>query len=329
MKTGIAFWIGFFVFVILMLMLDLFVFHKKNKVVKVKDALLSSLFWIFLAFLFNVGIFFVVRHTAGFELGKQKAVEFLTGYLIEESLSVDNLFVFIMIFGFFKIDPKYQHKVLFWGIIGAIIMRAVFIFAGVAIISRFDWVMYIFGAFLIYTGVKMVFEKGDTEYNPNNNGLIRGFKKIFPVTDDMSHPGFFIRRKKVLYATPFFIALLVIEVSDLIFAVDSIPAVLSVSKDPFIVYTSNIFAVLGLRSLYFALNGIMDFFHYLKYALSGILTFIGLKMCINELSSELDYSFHISNFASLGVIVSFLTASILLSIVVKNRKERTEKKMQA
>ena len=327
MQISIYFWIGFVVFVLLMLVLDLFVFHKRNTIVKVKEALWWSLFWISLAAVFNLGIYFVVGNIAGFEIGKQKAVEFLTGYLIEESLSVDNLFVFIMIFGFFKIEPKFQHKILFWGIIGAIVMRAVFIFAGVAIIERFAWVMYIFGAFLIYTGIKMVFEKEDEDYNPNENALIRGFKKIFPVTDDRSSSGFFIRKNNILYATPFFIALLVIEVSDLIFAVDSIPAVLSVSKDPFIVYTSNIFAILGLRSLYFALSGIMDYFHYLKYALSGILTFIGIKMCVNEFCSEFGYSFHISNFASLGVIVTFLTASILLSVVVKNRQERKATKL--
>jgi tellurite resistance protein TerC len=314
MEIGISFWIGFFVFVIVMLSLDLFVFHKKDTAIKVKEALLWSAFWIGLAIIFNIGIYFVV--------GKVKALEFLTGYLIEESLSVDNLFVFIMIFSFFKIEAKFQHKILFWGIIGAIIMRAVFIFAGVALIQRFNWIMYIFGAFLIYTGIKMLFEKNDAEFDPNQNIVIRLFKKIMPVTDDMSHPHFFIKTNKIVYATPFFVALLFIEASDLIFAVDSIPAVLSVSKDPFIVYTSNIFAILGLRSLYFALHGIMAYFHYLKYALSGILTFIGIKMCANELAAELDYPFKISNFTSLGVIVTFLTASILLSIVVKKRQEQ-------
>jgi len=314
MEIGINFWLGFVAFVLIMLSLDLFVFHKKDTVVKVKEALLWSAFWIGLALVFNLGIYFLVDKT--------KALEFLTGYLIEESLSVDNLFVFILIFGFFKIEPKYQHKVLFWGIIGAIIMRAVFIFAGVALIQKFNWIMYIFGAFLVYTGIKMLFEKDDDDYDPNKNFLIRGFKKIFPVTNDMSKPEFFVRKNKLLYATPFFIALLVIEASDLIFAVDSIPAVLSVSKDPFIVYTSNIFAILGLRSLYFALSGIMAYFQYLKYALSGILTFIGVKMCWNEFASELGYSFHISNFASLGVIVSLLTISILLSVAVKKHAEQ-------
>jgi len=314
MEIGISFWIGFIVFVIVMLTLDLFVFHKKNTVVKVKEALLWSLFWISLAAAFNVGVYFM--------LGKVKALEFLTGYLIEESLSVDNLFVFILIFGFFKIEPKYQHRVLFWGILGAIVMRGIFIFAGVALIQQFNWIMYIFGAFLVYTGIKMLIEKEDDDYNPNKNFLIKWFKKIFPVTDDMTRPHFFVKTDKILYATPYFIALLVIEASDLIFAVDSIPAVLSVSKDPFIVYTSNIFAILGLRSLYFALSGIMVYFYYLKYALSGILTFIGLKMCINEFTIEHGYSFHISNVTSLGVIIGLLTTSILFSIAVRKRTER-------
>ena len=178
------------------------------------------------------------------------------------------------------------------------------------------------------TGVKLLYEKEDAEYNPNNNIIIRGFKKIFPVTDDMSRSRFFVRKEKILYATPFFIALLVIEASDLIFAVDSIPAVLSVSKDPFIVYTSNIFAILGLRSLYFALNGLMSYFYYLKYALSGILTFIGIKMCVNELCSELDYSFQISNLTSLAVIVTFLTVSILLSVIIKRDGEKAGKPLK-
>ena len=319
MNVSIGFWIGFIVFVVTMLSLDLFVFHKKDKAINIKEALLWSVFWIGLAIVFNVGVWYY--------LGKTKALEFLTGYLIEESLSVDNLFVFIMIFGFFKIEPKFQHKILFWGIIGAILMRAVFIFAGVALIQQFAWIMYLFGAFLVYTGISLVFEKENDDYNPNNNVMIRWFKKVFPITEDMSKPDFFVRKEvirdnknvKLLHATPFFIALLVIEASDLIFAVDSIPAVLSVSKDIFIVYTSNIFAILGLRSLYFALSGIMDYFHYLKYVLSGILTFIGIKMCVNEFCSEFGYTFHISNFVSLGVIVTFLTVSIVLSIALKKK----------
>ena len=331
MEVSISFWIGFVVFVVVMLSLDLFVFHKKDSIIKVKEALLWSLFWIGLAVIFNIGIYVLIGHFNIFDLdpneamklGKVKALEFLTGYLIEESLSVDNLFVFIMIFGFFKIEPKYQHRILFWGIIGAIVMRAIFIFAGVALIERFAWVMYIFGAFLVYTGIHMLFEKDDSEdYDPNKNVVIKIFKKIMPVTDDRSVPQFFVKKNKMIYATPFFIALLMIEVSDLIFAVDSIPAVLSVSKDVFIVYTSNIFAILGLRSLYFALSGIMEFFQYLKYALAGILSFIGVKMIVNELTDELGYNFHISNLVSLAVIVVLLTTSILLSIYVNRRNDK-------
>mgnify|MGYP001206667337 CR=1 FL=1 len=317
---GPAFWIGFIVLVVTLLLLDLFVFHKKDKAIPVKSALRWSAFWIGLAVAFNIFVWIT--------LGKQKAVEFFTAYLIEESLSVDNLFVFIMIFGYFSIAPKYQHKILFWGIIGAIVMRAVFIFAGVELIHRFAWIMYVFGAFLVYTGINMFFKKDDSsEFNPHDSFIIRSLKKIIPFTDDTSTPNFFVKINKVWHATPFFITLVFIEMSDLIFAVDSIPAVLSVSQDVFIVYTSNIFAILGLRSLYFALNGIMDLFQYLKYALAGILTFIGVKMVMNELSKEMDWHFHISNFVSLGVIVTLLTVSIVLSIYVKRKiKKHTYKK---
>ncbi len=310
--VGIGFWIGFVAFVVVMLSLDLFVFHKKDTVMKVKTALLWSAFWIGLAVAFNIGVYYF--------LGHQKALEFLTGYLIEESLSVDNLFVFIMIFGFFKIAPEYQHKILFWGIIGAIVMRALFIFAGVALIQQFEWIMYIFGAFLIYTGIKMLFDKEDNEdYNPNDSFFLKLFRKLFRVTDEPNIHNFFVKRNKKWYATNFFIVLLMIEGSDLIFAVDSIPAVLSVSKDPFIVYTSNIFAILGLRSLYFALSGIMKYFYYLKYALAGILTFIGFKMCFNEFCKQMGYELEISNLASLGVIVALLTISIIASLLLNKK----------
>ncbi|MDR1591271.1 MAG: TerC family protein [Prevotellaceae bacterium] len=311
--VGIEYWIGFISFVIIMLMLDLGVFHKKDTEVKVKPALLWSGFWISLALLFNLGIWYLVDD-------KSKAMEFLTAYLLEKSLSIDNLFVFILIFSFFKIEARYQHKVLFWGIFGALIMRAIFIFAGVAIISRFSWVMYIFGVFLVYTGIHMLVEKKDkSEFNPNENIVLRTFRKIMPVTDDMSRPRFFIRQAGKWVATPFFLTLLFIEASDLVFAVDSIPAVLAVSQDTFIVFTSNIFAILGLRSLYFALNGIMTLFTYLKYALAVILSFIGLKMCVNELAKELGWHFHISNGLSLTIIVGLIALSIILS-VIKNRK---------
>lgn len=314
MEVSIGFWIGFIIFIFIMLALDLFVFHKKDTVVRVKEALLWSAFWIALALVFNIGIYIFYDHT--------KAMEFFTAYVLEKSLSVDNLFVFIMIFGFFNIKPEYQHRILFWGILGALVMRAVFIFAGVALIERFAWIMYVFGAFLIYTGIHMLFEKKETEeFDPNKKFIIRVFRKMMRVTDDMTVPHFFVKKNNLLYATPFFVTLLFIEASDLIFAVDSIPAVLSVSKDTFIVFTSNIFAILGLRSLYFALSGVMDYFHYLKYALAGILTFIGIKMCVNELAAELNYSFHISNFVSLGIIIASLAISIILSVIVKKRKE--------
>jgi len=313
MEIGIGFWIFFFVFVVIMLTLDLFVFHKKDKTPTVKESLLWSLFWIGLAIAFNIGVLFF--------LGKVRALEFFTAYLVEESLSIDNLFVFILIFGFFKIEPKYQHKVLFWGIIGAIVMRAVFIFAGVALLNKFDWIMYVFGAFLLYTGFKMLLDKKEkSEFNPNENIVIKTFRKIMPVTDDMSVPHFFVKKKGKVYATTFFVALLFIEASDLVFAVDSIPAVLSVSKEVFIVYTSNIFAILGLRSLYFALSGIMQYFRFLKLALAGILTFIGFKMCINEFCAEMGYHFHISNMVSLAVIIGFLTVSILASVLIKEKE---------
>lgn len=296
-----------------MLMLDLGVFHKKNTAVKVKEALLWSAFWIGLALLFNVGIYFL--------FGKEPAVDFFTAYILEKSLSIDNLFVFILIFGYFNIGDKYQHKVLFWGIFGALVMRAIFIFAGIALVERFSWVMYLFGAFLIYTGIHMLVEKKDKEdFNPNKNFIIKGFRKIMPVTDQNPDSKFFVKKDGVRHATTFFIALLFIEASDLVFAVDSIPAVLSVSKDTFIVFTSNIFAILGLRSLYFALNGIMQYFYYLKYALAIILSFIGIKMCVNELCAELGYHFHISNFASLGIIFVTVTVSILMSIAKKKKE---------
>jgi tellurite resistance protein TerC len=310
------FWIAFFVLVAILLVLDLFVFHKNKKDITVRSALRWSVFWIGLAVLFNLGVWYF--------FGKVKAFEFFTAYLLEESLSVDNLFVFIMIFSFFKIEGKYQHGILFWGIIGAIIFRAIFIFAGVALINKFDWIMYVFGGFLLYTGVKMFFKHEDEKnFNPNENVVVKLFRRFFPVTDNTSSHTLFVRKNKKLYATTFFIALLFIEASDIIFAVDSVPAVLSVSNDVFIVYTSNIFAILGLRSLYFALSGIMPVFHYLKYALAGILSFIGFKMCLNEFSKEFgaqfDFNYSISNYASLGVILSLLTLSIVASLIWKKK----------
>lgn len=314
MEVNGFFWAAFVAFIVVMLALDLFVFHKKDSVVKIKEALLWSAFWIALALIFNVGVYFYA--------GKKVAFDFFTAYLLEKSLSVDNLFVFILIFGFFKIKSELQHRILFWGILGALVMRAIFIFAGVALITKFAWIMFVFGGFLIYTGIHMLFEKDDKEFDPNKNIVIKLFRKIMPVSDEIVGHKFFIRKNHITYATPLFIALLLIEASDVIFAVDSIPAVLSVTSDVFIVFTSNIFAILGLRSLYFALNGVMGLFRYLKFALAFILSFIGVKMCVNELAKEMSYDFHISNFVSLGVIIGALTISIVASVIVEKRSKK-------
>ena len=298
-------WIGFIVFVLLMLALDLYVFNRKPHEIKIKEALLWSAFWIILALLFNYGVY----HW----LGKEKAMEFLTAYVVEKSLSVDNLFVFIMIFGFFNVKPENQHKILFWGIIGALVLRAIFILAGIALISMFHWIIYVFGVFLIITGARIPFEK-DKEINPNKNPLVRLFKKFMPVSSNTEKGKLFIRANHKTYATPLFIALIMIEFSDLIFAVDSIPAVLAISNDPFIVYTSNVFAILGLRSLYFALAGIVTLFRYLKYGLSAILIYVGIKMCISGF-------YKIPTLLSLSIILGLLMISILASYIIPQNEE--------
>jgi tellurite resistance protein TerC len=297
------FWIGFNAFVIVMLSLDLGVFHKKLHRVPVKEAVIWTAVWITIALIFDCLIYF--------DMGKTKALEFFTGYVIEYSLSVDNIFVFILIFSFFKVNEKYQHKVLFWGIIGALVMRAIFIFAGVALINRFHWIIYIFGGFLVYTGIKMLFHD-DAEVEPSKNPVVRFARKIMPITETTHEDKFFVRINGKNFATPLFLVLLIIESSDLIFAVDSIPAVLAISKDSFIVYTSNIFAILGLRSLYFAISGIMEYFRYLKTGLAFVLSFVGVKMCISNW-------FEIPVVYSLLVIVSMLLISIIASVVVKKK----------
>lgn len=292
-------WAGFLLFVLLMLALDLGVFHRKSHEVKIKEALIWSAVWISLALIFNAGVYFY--------LGKEKAIEFLTGYVIEKSLSVDNLFVFIMVFSYFNVDTKYQHKVLFWGILGALVMRAIFIFAGVALIQQFHWIIYVFGAFLIFTGIKMLVQKNE-EVSPDKNPLVRLFKRFFPVTDIVHGDRFFVKINAKTVATPLFIVLLIIEFTDLIFAVDSIPAILAISNDTFIIFTSNVFAILGLRALYFALAGIAKLFYYLKYGLSAILVFVGVKMVIAGF-------FKIPVLYSLLIIVSILLISILASVI--------------
>ena len=286
--------------VVVLLVFDLFIFHRKAHTITVKEALWSASFWIFLALAFAVGVYFLRGHDA--------AMKFLAGYVIEESLSVDNLFVFLVIFPYFKVSKQLQHRVLFWGIVGALVMRAAFIAAGVAIIHYFEWVMYLFGAFLIFTGFKLVTGKEEKEVDPQKNPIVKAFKKIMPVTNDYAGESFFTVRNGRLWATPLMVVLIVVETTDIIFAIDSIPAVLSITTDPFIVYTSNIFAILGLRSIFFALSGLMDIFHYLHYGLGIILAFVGLKMLISGF-------YEIPTGAALAVIGLVLLISIIVSII--------------
>ena len=298
MEIGFWHWSGFVAFLILMLALDLGIFNKKKHEVHVKEALIWSAVWISLALIFNVGVFYLMGH--------QKGLEFFTGYLLEKSLSVDNLFVFILLFKFFDVPKKYQHEVLYWGIIGALIMRAVLIIIGAALIVRFSWVILIFGGFLVIAGLKMAFQKNE-RIHPDKNPIVKFMKKFLPITPEYHKDKFFVR-KEGLFATPLLIVLIVVETSDLVFALDSIPAILAITHDTFIVFTSNAFAILGLRALYFALSGFMDKFYYLKIGLSIILVFIGMKMLLAGV-------IHISTFLSLIIIVTVLTISILMSVV--------------
>jgi tellurite resistance protein TerC len=301
-----VFWIGFMAFIVIMLALDLGVFHRKTHKVPVKEALIWSGIWIFLALIFCFLVYSDYNHISGD--GKTKALEFLTAYVVEYSLSVDNIFIFILIFSYFAVDDRYQHKVLFWGIIGALIMRAIFIFTGVALIHRFFWIMYVFGGFLIITGIRMFFQ--EVKVDPERNPVVRFFRKFLPITDTLHEDKFFIKKSARWFATPLFIVLIITESSDLIFAVDSIPAVLAISQDSFIVFTSNIFAILGLRSLYFAIAGIMQYFRFLRYGLAVILTFVGIKMIFLK---ELPVKY------SLLIIVTILLISVIASVVIKKK----------
>lgn len=303
-------WIGFNAFVVAMLALDLGVFHRKSHEVSVKEALIWTAVWIMLALLFNVFIYVY--------FDKELAIEFLTGYLIEKSLSVDNIFVIMLIFSYFHVPSAYQHKVLFWGIFGALIMRVFFIFAGIELIHRFHWLIYIFGGFLIITGVRMLFSD-DSKIDPEKNIFVKIVRMIIPITNRYHEDKFFVRVAGVLWATPLLLVVVVIEATDLVFAVDSIPAILAVSDNSFIVYTSNVFAILGLRSLYFALAGIEKYFKYLKYGLAAILVFVGTKMAIADI-------FKIPVYISLITIAIILCISILASVVRLEKKPSIEKK---
>ncbi len=305
MSSQVIWWVAFGVIVFVLLVLDLKVFHRKSKVIGLKESLLWTGFWISLALLFNLGIYLWRGH--------DMALEFLTCYLIEESLSVDNLFVFLMIFSYFSVAPAYQHKVLFWGIIGAIVMRLIFIMAGVELLERFDWMFYIFGAFLILTAIRMAFQK-DKEIKPERNLILRIFRKFVPVTNDYEGDDFLVKRAGRLMATPLLVVVVVVETTDVIFALDSIPAALGITLNPFIVYTSNIFAILGLRSLYFALAGVMRLFHYLHYGLVVVLIFVGVKMLL----SAADF-YRIPTGIALGVVAGLLIISVIASIIWPHR----------
>ena len=320
-------WIFFYVLVLVMLWIDLKSFGKNGQhEVNVGEALKMTAVWIGVSLVFCAGIYFLYPVAS-----HEKAMEFLAGYLIEKSLSMDNLFVFLMLFSFFGVERKYQHEVLFWGIFGALVLRSIFIFAGTAMIQQFEWILGLFGLFLIYTGIKMFGHNDDEQVDPSKNIFVKLFKRFFPVTDKMHGEKFFIVENGKRLATPLFITLLVIETTDVAFAVDSIPAVFSVSRDPFIVLTSNIFAILGLRALYFALAAVAKYFTYLKYGLGIILSFVGIKMLLamNEyvnafgrfLGWELNMPhIEIPTTVSLAVIFGVLVLSMGLSVVISKRK---------
>jgi tellurite resistance protein TerC len=300
-------WIGFNLFVLFMLILDLGIFHRKIHEVKIKESLVWTGIWIFLAMTFNAAILYF--------FGKEKAIEFLSGYIIEKSLSIDNIFIFSIVFSYFSVPLQFQHKVLFWGIFGALIMRVIFIFAGLELILRFHCIFYLFGAFLIYTGIKMLLHS-DKKLQPDKNFLLKFFKRCFPVSDQFQDDRFFIKLNGKRMVTRLFLVLLLIEAADLIFAADSIPAVLAISNDPFIVYTSNVFAILGLRSLYFSVAGMNAYFRYLKFGLSAILLFVGIKMCLVDV-------YKIPVVASLITILFILAVSIVISKLVPKEKNNS------
>ena len=300
-------WIAFNVFVLGMLAIDLGIFHRKAHAVSLKEAGLWSCIWIGLALIFNIGVYYL--------WGQEKALEFLTGYVIEKSLSVDNLFVFLMVFQYFNTPAQYQHRILFWGIVGALVLRAIFIITGAALLSNFHWMIYVFGGFLVVTGIKM-FLQGDEKIEPEKNPVVQLFQRMIPVTHEYHGQNFFILKDGKRHATLMMVVLIVVETTDVIFAVDSIPAIFAITTDPFIVYTSNVFAILGLRALYFMLAGIMELFVYLKVGLSFVLVFVGVKMLLVDI-----YKIPIG--ASLGVIGGILLLSILASLASRRRAAAT------
>ncbi len=302
-------WLAFFAIIGFMLVLDLGVFHKKSHKVSIKESLAWTGVWITLAMCFNAWVYY--------KMGPQKGIEFFTGYIIEKALSVDNIFVISLIFTYFRVPSQYQHRVLFWGVLGALFFRIIFIYAGVALISKFNWMIYVFGVFLVYTGVKMLKDE-EKHVEVEANPVIVFVKKFWKISPDFDGERFRTTVNGVKHFTPLFLVLVMIETTDIIFAVDSIPAILAITPDPYIVFTSNVFAILGLRSLYFALNGIMEMFEYINYALSGILVFVGLKMIISGW-------YHIPTAISISVILGLLIGSVLASIYFPRKNKKTSK----
>jgi tellurite resistance protein TerC len=298
---------GFSVFVVVMLALDLTVFHRNAHSVRVREAVIWYGIWVGLAVLFNIGIFVW--------MGADKGNEFLTAYVIELSLSVDNIFVFLIVFSSFGVPPEYRHRVLFLGILGAVVMRGLFIATGVALLENFSWLIFLFGGFLVFTGVKLAIRR-DEEVQPDQNPVMKLAKRFLPVTSEFEGQKFFVRRAGKWFVTPLFMVLIGLETTDLIFAVDSVPAVLAISDDPFIIWSSNVFAILGLRALFFLVDGILPYFRYLNFGLSVILVFIGIKMITSG-------AYHMPTTISLGTVGLILTITILASYIAKRREDAT------
>ncbi|MBI5116902.1 TerC family protein [Candidatus Poribacteria bacterium] len=303
-SNQVLIWVAFNLFVLMMLALDLAVFHRKSHEVSIKEALVWTGVWVALALLFNLGIYFT--------RGSETAMKFLTGYILEKSLSVDNLFVFLLIFSYFGVASLYQHRILFWGILGALIIRAIFIATGVALMEKFHWIIYVFGPFLILTAIKMAMEK-EKEIHPEKNPVLRLFRRFADISTDHENGKFFVKRAGRYVATSLFVVLLVVETTDIVFATDSIPAILGVTTDPFIVYSSNVFAILGLRALYFALAGAMKMFRYLNYGVSAVLAFIGAKMILTEV-------YKIPVGIALGVVGGILLVSVIASLIIPQKQ---------
>ncbi len=299
MEHSLTLWVLFNIFIVSMLIVDLMVFNRKPHEISIRESLVWTAIWIVLAVIFGIGLYYF--------MSPESSLEYFTGYLIEKSLSVDNIFVFLLIFTYFGVEPKYQHRVLFWGIFGALVFRLLFILVGVALIEKFHWVIYIFGAFLIFTGIKLGLEK-DKEIQPEKNPILKLVRRYIPITKHYHGQNFFIKRGRRYIATPMFVVLVVIETTDIVFALDSIPAIMAITRDTFIIYSANAFAILGLRALYFALSGVMRLFHYLHYGLAFILVYIGMKMMLEGI-------YQIPTTTTLFIILATLTVSVILSIL--------------